>query len=611
MKKFKKLMAVLLAIVLLVSALPMVSAAAYGEYSQLVLGEIIDLTLVDTWYVRTMEYTPDESGYYRLYSLGYSDTYVECYDENGEFICSDDDSGVDCNFNCTMYLQAGDTYVFDIGAYELYSEVIFVCFEKLDDKSFTEMTQGEEYEVTLDGSGESQWYSFTPDSDGYYAFYSEYFENSDDLLYDDDPYGIVYDSDWNIRNKNDDAGYEVNFCVEAYLFEGETYYLEATDYYQFGKDNYTVKVEETAVVEEINVAQMPYDTTCYKGYIGQTLDLSGLVLELVYSDGSVAELAIDDYEDIFGLEIDYGWYLDEMDDAYMEVWTTFASTQFDINDIENPVESIKIKSMPEITLIENVDGYYNDYYEAFIYDYYIPYDTMLEVTYTDGSKETVNFYDGINGYSIDYYDMQGELGEWEVGENYVTVEYFDVSTELPVNVIENPVESVVLDSAPTAQYEFGDWEYGYYDEETGEYYLFPLNLEGIEITVNYTDGTSESYDYSDFDVEEGTLNGFSFSVGRMVISKPGVYETSFYYMGYEGYYDITVVGTENPPVLGDVDGDGEVTVLDATAIQKHIANLITLDDIQCQFADVDKDGNVTVLDASLIQKLVANIIEEF
>ena len=58
--------------------------------------------------------------------------------------------------------------------------------------------------------------------------------------------------------------------------------------------------------------------------------------------------------------------------------------------------------------------------------------------------------------------------------------------------------------------------------------------------------------------------------------------------------------------IGDVDGDGEVTVMDATLVQKYIASLETLTDSQLNVADVNGDGEISVLDATQIQKIVVN-----
>lgn len=61
-------------------------------------------------------------------------------------------------------------------------------------------------------------------------------------------------------------------------------------------------------------------------------------------------------------------------------------------------------------------------------------------------------------------------------------------------------------------------------------------------------------------------------------------------------------------VRGDADLDKEVSVMDATAIQLHEAQKITLSDLALALADVDDDNEVSVLDATKIQMFVANKI---
>ena len=60
-------------------------------------------------------------------------------------------------------------------------------------------------------------------------------------------------------------------------------------------------------------------------------------------------------------------------------------------------------------------------------------------------------------------------------------------------------------------------------------------------------------------------------------------------------------------LFGDADGDGSVTVLDATAIQKHLAALRVMDYNDKNTADADADGTVSVLDATCIQKHLAHL----
>ncbi len=65
---------------------------------------------------------------------------------------------------------------------------------------------------------------------------------------------------------------------------------------------------------------------------------------------------------------------------------------------------------------------------------------------------------------------------------------------------------------------------------------------------------------------------------------------------------------EMPDLLyGDSDEDGKVNIKDATAIQKHIADLIHLSDSGLLLADVDTSGLVNVKDATVIQKHLAGM----
>lgn len=64
-------------------------------------------------------------------------------------------------------------------------------------------------------------------------------------------------------------------------------------------------------------------------------------------------------------------------------------------------------------------------------------------------------------------------------------------------------------------------------------------------------------------------------------------------------------------VYGDADGDGDVTILDATFIQRYAAGISLPTPLNELNADVDDDGSVTILDATLIQRFNAGIIKKF
>ena len=71
--------------------------------------------------------------------------------------------------------------------------------------------------------------------------------------------------------------------------------------------------------------------------------------------------------------------------------------------------------------------------------------------------------------------------------------------------------------------------------------------------------------------------------------------------GVSGYVDLNVAYG----IIGDANGDGKVTVADATAIVKRIAGRGTvIDESQ---ADVNQDGRVTVADATAIVRSIAGV----
>ena len=73
-------------------------------------------------------------------------------------------------------------------------------------------------------------YKFVAPTDGTFAFTSDF-----DWVNDDDPYAVLYDSDFDELDDNDDIYYDdddpnyentnLNFYLEADLEEGETYYV--------------------------------------------------------------------------------------------------------------------------------------------------------------------------------------------------------------------------------------------------------------------------------------------------------------------------------------------------------------------------------------------------
>lgn len=60
-------------------------------------------------------------------------------------------------------------------------------------------------------------------------------------------------------------------------------------------------------------------------------------------------------------------------------------------------------------------------------------------------------------------------------------------------------------------------------------------------------------------------------------------------------------------VVGDADDDGDVSIIDVTYIQRHLAGIITLSGDSLIAADADLDDDVTIIDATCIQRHLAGI----
>ena len=65
-----------------------------------------------------------------------------------------------------------------------------------------------------------------------------------------------------------------------------------------------------------------------------------------------------------------------------------------------------------------------------------------------------------------------------------------------------------------------------------------------------------------------------------------------------------------PTLIGDADGDATVTILDATRIQRFLADMVTGEAFDEANADADRDYAVTILDATAIQRYLVHLIDE-
>lgn len=114
MKKTSKLLAILLAVVMVLSAFPF-SAFALDEEMEnaqvISLNETVEVPNYTYGGYKWFKFTAEEDGTYAFYSFNNEfDTRCFVYDALGELILEDDDGGKDNNFKAVFKMEAGDTF---------------------------------------------------------------------------------------------------------------------------------------------------------------------------------------------------------------------------------------------------------------------------------------------------------------------------------------------------------------------------------------------------------------------------------------------------------------------------------------------------------------------
>ena len=125
---------------------------------------------------------------------------------------------------------------------------------------------------------------------------------------------------------------------------------------------------------------------------------------------------------------------------------------------------------------------------------------------------------------------------------------------------------------------------------------------GKKLTINCSDVTADGSNSAINYLGEITLND-----AEIITPKGGEIKSSATWDGSPslGIYDgstlskkaVIAAKPNAQTMIGDVNGDGKVTIDDATMIQKAVAELVELDDTQKKAADTNGDGNVTIDDA--------------
>lgn len=120
------------------------------------------------------------------------------------------------------------------------------------------------------------------------------------------------------------------------------------------------------------------------------------------------------------------------------------------------------------------------------------------------------------------------------------------------------------------------------------------NLKSVTIPSSVTDIGVYAFGFrkSKYTNDYVKIDGFTIKGVKGSIAEEYANEVGFDFVAIE------------EEIIGDVDGNGVLSVADATSIQKYSADLIEFTDSQIEAADVNGDGAINVLDATAVQQIL-------
>lgn len=451
----------------------------------------------------------------------------------------------------------------------------------------------------LSGTG---MYSFVPEEEGLYAFYSYNNEN------DCPTYGAVYDSEMNMLYDNRCAKNQ-DFYVYSRLTAGETYYFKCEYDVDWANGSYSVKLDRAVPAESVTL--FTDNTEAYVNtfsYVTLSYSPENAIPEDVnwsITDSSVAQIQ---------------WYNDTkrgLDFISEGTVTVTATTENGLSDSitftvsEPPEIALDVNNTVEITeayssklfkfvpsetacyffatdnnyvdfmLTENDGATYN-YHNSFsktltagvTYYLYAGYINDYKGTYTFTvtkpnqitSIEIISLPEKLDYYAFeefDYYglklkltDENGRVYYWsgwndDIGEftpevyrvfdengNY---QYSEISCgSAKARITFNIMENPVRSIVITKapEREYFYGDYCFGYPSEDGYYLYP-DISGIEFTVEYTDGTSVQYGDDAFDKGDLDYEYFNLYVQNDVVVV-GQNTVVFSYMNAETTFEVTV-----------------------------------------------------------------------
>ena len=380
--------------------------------------------------------------------------------------------------------------------------------------------------------GYVQYYTYTPTTSGTYVVYSE---GSGDTTVN------LYDIYGNELANDDNSGSENNFRLEYKLTAG-TKYL------------FAVKFKDSTTTGAINVKLRNIYTVAYNANGGAN---APSVQSKEYGVG----VAISSTKPTKTGYTFVGWAKS----------STATTAEYQPGGNYSVNENITLYAVwKEEIILSSISVYSNPAKTVYyIGDAFNSSGLVLELTYSNGTTETITSGFTISGFSSD-----------NSGTQEITVLYGGKSTTFNIDVI-SPTITI---SPQSRTMNVGD-------EDT----LIAITTPGVQnITWSSTDTTVVTVS------DEGTIIATGKGTADII--------ATFVYNGivYSSY--CTIMVNENIVLLGDVNSDGVVDAGDAVVISRYDAGLISLTDEQLIAGDVNGDGAVDAGDAVIISRYDAGFI---
>ena len=220
-------------------------------------------------------------------------------------------------------------------------------------------------------------------------------------------------------------------------------------------------------------------------------------------------------------------------------------------------------------------GYYNGYY------YYKYSDGTAVITGYDGYEEELVIPRTIEGYTVQSIDSYAFLSCIDLKSVKIPNSVTFIGDYAFCNCVD--LTSVTI---PIGVTDVGDYAF-----------LNCINLKSITIPSTVTNIGQYAFGFINTKYMHEKIDGFTIQGVKGSVAEEYANEVGF---------DFVAVEEE---IIGDVDGNGVISVADATLIQKYLADLTEFTDSQIEVADVNGDGAINVWDATAVQQMLVGSVK--